>query len=119
MSLLKAPIFKNSFFATQFLSKSKLLIYNGIVHFCLKDRCFKHTYLFVDQKYIELFTLEEKIHGFSFKALNICYGRTHHSQTLNTRGCIFNRCESVLCQTSFHFTMEGEKGKILLYFYMV
>lgn len=37
MSLLKAPIFKNSLFATRFLSKSKLLIYNGIVHFCLKD----------------------------------------------------------------------------------
>lgn len=55
---LKAPIFKNSLCDTWFLSKRKLLIYNIIVCFCLKDiDSLNTTYLFVKQKYIEHFTL--------------------------------------------------------------
>lgn len=78
----KSTYFKNSLRDTWFLSKGKLLMHNTIVCFCLKDiDSLNTTYLFVKQKYIEHFTLGKNPHDFSFKALNICYGITHHSQT--------------------------------------
>lgn len=105
-------------FAKWFISKSKWFIYNGIIRFCLKDigsLNIKHVFV----KYVEHITPEEKIHGFSFKPLNMCYGRICHSQIVNTGCCIFNQRYSVLSLTSFRFTSEREKGKILLYFYMI
>lgn len=44
-------------------------------------RLFKHNLFICKTEVHRAFHPGKNPHGFSFKALNICYGITHHSQT--------------------------------------